>query len=161
MVSEHNFDPRSSYYSCSASIWYQSLTSIRYQVISTCFKSMFCLFQIIRCLPNFLIKLLKEKNKKTLHPKSPSLLTSFPSTKPSPQSTLSSSKLALIFLDRHCNISFAPALSFSLMSFHHRREKTKHIGSPLPVFYSQTVLHSIKVSVFFIIPTSRQPLSTP
>ena len=38
MVSKHNFDPRSSYYSCSASIWYQSLTSIRDQVISICFK---------------------------------------------------------------------------------------------------------------------------
>ena len=38
MVLEHNFDPRSSYYSCSASIWYQSLTSIRDQVISICFK---------------------------------------------------------------------------------------------------------------------------
>ena len=38
MVSQHNFDSRSSYYFCFASIWYQSLTSIRDQVISICFK---------------------------------------------------------------------------------------------------------------------------
>ena len=38
MVSEHNFDPRSNFYFCPASIWYQSLTSIQNQVISICFK---------------------------------------------------------------------------------------------------------------------------
>ena len=38
MVSQYNFDPRSSYYFCPTSIWYQSLTSIRDQVISICFK---------------------------------------------------------------------------------------------------------------------------
>ena len=38
MISKHNFDPKSSYYSCYTSIWYQSLTSIQDQVISVCFK---------------------------------------------------------------------------------------------------------------------------
>ena len=35
------------------SIWYHSLTSIRDQVISVCFKFLFGVFQIIGCLPNF------------------------------------------------------------------------------------------------------------
>ena len=35
------------------SVWYQSLTSIRDQVIFVCFKFLFDVFQIIGCLPNF------------------------------------------------------------------------------------------------------------
>ena len=132
---------------------------IRDRVISACFKSLFRFFQIVHCLPNFLINLLEKK--KTLHLISPPLLAPFPPAKPPlPQSTLSSLEQALILLDRRCNISSTPALPFSLTSFHLRREKTKHASSLLPAFYSQTVLHGIKVGDFVIL-ASRRPLSTP
>ena len=60
MVSERNFNPRSSYYFCLASIWYQGLTSIRDQVISVCFKFLiqdksflFVRFGIVLCVTKF------------------------------------------------------------------------------------------------------------
>ena len=60
MVSAYNFDPRSSYYSCPASIWYQSLASIRDQVISICFKFLirdqsflFVRFGTVLCVTKF------------------------------------------------------------------------------------------------------------
>ena len=142
MVSEPNFDPRSSY---------------------LCLFQVFVLFLSNSLLPSKLFdQVAEKKKKKNLHPKSLPLLASFPSTKPPPQSTLSSSELALILLDRRCNISSTPALPFSLTSFHHRGEKTKHASSPLPAFYSQTVLHSIKVGIFFIVTPQnpRVPLTT-
>ena len=60
MVSQYNFDSRSSYYFCPTSIWYQSLTSIRDQVISICFKFLiryqnflFIRFGTILCVTKF------------------------------------------------------------------------------------------------------------
>ena len=60
MVSEHNFEHRSSYYSCSASIWYQSLILFRDQVIYVCFKLLirdqsffFVRFGTILCVTKF------------------------------------------------------------------------------------------------------------
>ena len=60
MVSKHNFDPRSSYYFGPASVWYQSLTSIRDQVISICFKFLirdqsflFVRFGTVLCVTKF------------------------------------------------------------------------------------------------------------
>ena len=60
MVLEHNFDPRSSYYFCPAPIWYKSLTSIRDQVISICFKFLirdqnflFVQFGTVLCVTKF------------------------------------------------------------------------------------------------------------